>query len=206
MIDRSENINELAKALCQVQGQLEHAKKSSDNPFFKSKYADLTEVWDVCRKPLHENNLAVIQTANADGNKVSLTTMLIHSSGQYVSSTLTMVAKDASPQAIGSCISYARRYSIKGILGVSDEDDDGEGATRPVGVEKAKRGEARPPNDASLPATGESVYDGTAFKGEVHALMIAKGVPKEGMRNLATKFVGMNLAAIEEALELWEKG
>ena len=123
-MEKSELINELSAALSKAQGQIEDAKKDSNNPFFKTKYADLASVWEACRKPLSSNNLAVIQTIEVKEGKRYLETMLSHSSGQFIRSSLDLSSKEESMQAIGSAITYARRYSLSAIVGVCPDDDD----------------------------------------------------------------------------------
>lgn len=127
-MNRSEQIQELTSALATAQGVIEGASKDSSNPFFKSSYADLASVWDAIRKPLSDNGLSVMQLPSADGARVTVTTILAHKSGQFISSELTMTAKEDAPQAIGSAITYARRYALQSIAGVAPEDDDGERA------------------------------------------------------------------------------
>lgn len=127
---KSEQINELSAALAKAQGQIEGAKKSSSNPFFKSKYADLAECWNTCREALTANEISVIQMPEEinENGRLNITTMLAHSSGQYISSTLTMTVTKLDPQAIGSAITYGRRYALAAMVGLAQEDDDGEEA------------------------------------------------------------------------------
>lgn len=127
---KSDLINELAAALAKAQGQIEGAKKSSSNPFFKSKYADLAECWNTCREALTANGISVIQMPEEvnENGRLNITTMLAHSSGQYISSTLTMTVTKLDPQAIGSAITYGRRYALAAMVGLAQEDDDGEKA------------------------------------------------------------------------------
>jgi hypothetical protein len=127
---KSEQINELSAALAKAQGQIEGAKKSSSNPFFKSKYADLAECWNTCREALTANEISVIQMPEEinENGRLNITTMLAHSSGQYISSTLTMTVTKLDPQAIGSAITYGRRYALAAMVGLAQEDDDGEKA------------------------------------------------------------------------------
>lgn len=127
-MERSEQIEQLAGALAAAQGLIENATKDSANPFFKSKYADLAAVWDAIRKPLSENGIAIIQSPSAEESAVTIITLLVHKSGQWIKSTLTVHAKDETPQAVGSAITYARRYALQSITGVAPEDDDGNGA------------------------------------------------------------------------------
>lgn len=125
----SEQINEIAAALSKAQAVIAGAAKDSENPFFKSKYADLASVWDACRKPLTDNGLSVAQTAAADDGHVGVTTILMHASGQWIADRLVMKPTKDDPQGIGSCITYARRYALAAMVGVAPEDDDGNAAS-----------------------------------------------------------------------------
>ena len=136
-VKHSASLDLLAAALASAQGQMAGALKASENPFYKSKYADLASVWEACREPLANNALAVVQSvhvAQVDHSNgvlpvaVTVTTMLMHASGQWISGELTMWPKDNTPQAIGSCTSYARRYSLAAMVGVYQKDDDAEDA------------------------------------------------------------------------------
>ena len=80
MCEHSESIAELAAALAKAQGEIEGAKKDSNNPHFNKTYADLASVWDACRIPLSKNGLSVTQGVSTDGNKVTVTTLLMHAS------------------------------------------------------------------------------------------------------------------------------
>jgi hypothetical protein len=152
MLNHSESIANLAKALSTVQGKLTHAKKDSANPFFKSKYADLESVWDACRSLLAENGLAVIQfpgdiefiqleKANGDITiitKMSLTTVLTHESGEFISQQMSVPVTKADAQGAGSALTYMRRYALASVVGVVQADDDGNAASSPKPVVKAK--------------------------------------------------------------------
>ena len=133
----SEQINELSTALSKAQGLIEGAKKDAANPFFKSKYADLASVWDACRAALAVNGLAVIQSPAAEGTRVSVDTLLTHSSGQWVAGTVSVTAKEDTPQAIGSAITYLRRYALQSFVGVAPEDDDANAASAKSHIVKA---------------------------------------------------------------------
>jgi hypothetical protein len=125
-MNQSEQINELITALAKAQGQMKAAIKDSTNPHFKSKYADLASVWDACRDPLSNNGLAVTQTVTCDTDKQVLITMLGHSSGQWIRSNMVLPIQKGGPQELGSCLSYCRRYSLAAMVGVFQDDDDGE--------------------------------------------------------------------------------
>jgi len=126
----SEQINELMMALAKAQGQMSGAIKANDNPYFKSKYADLSEVWDACREPLSNNGLAVTQIVSEENEKQALVTILGHSSGQWIKSVMALPIQKPGPQEIGSCITYCRRYALAAIVGVYQDDDDGESAQK----------------------------------------------------------------------------
>lgn len=121
----SENINELAAALSKAQGAMDAALKDANNPFFKKKYADLSSVWAACKKPLTDNGLCVVQQLGNDEDAVTLTTILMHSSGQWIKSTARAVPGKKDPQSIGSTATYLRRYGLSALVGVCTEDDDG---------------------------------------------------------------------------------
>jgi len=138
-MNHSESIAKLATALSIVQGKLTHAKKDSANPFFKSKYADLESVWDACRSLLAENGLAVMQFPGefVDGT-MSLNTVLTHSSGEYMSYLMSVPVTKPDAQGAGSALTYMRRYALAAVVGVVQADDDGNAASSPKPVVKAK--------------------------------------------------------------------
>jgi len=126
----SSSLAQLATALAKAQAEIGGAAKSKTNPHFKSAYADLAEVWDACRPALTKHGLAVVQPVSAEGAQVTVTTLLLHASGEWISSDLTMTAQQNTPQGIGSCITYARRYALASMVGVAPEDDDGNAASQ----------------------------------------------------------------------------
>lgn len=138
---QSETIGKLAAALVKAQREMPGAQLDSKNPFFSSTYASLTSVWLACRKALTDNDLCIIQTtAEADDPQVIVVTTLAHSSGEWISGHLAMTAKKASdPQAIGSAITYARRYALAAMVGISPADDDGNAASEPTAKRKPKK-------------------------------------------------------------------
>jgi hypothetical protein len=127
---KSETIIELGTALALAQAEMSNPSKSSINPFFKSKYADLAEVINISKPTLAKFGLSVIQMPYVHNGHVGVETMLIHKSGEYISSRLNMplgAKKDA--QAVGSAITYGRRYALAALTNVSQEDDDGNNAS-----------------------------------------------------------------------------
>ena len=133
-MEKSETIGNLTLALSKVQAQLRPAKENSKNPFFKSNYADLGSVWDSVRALLSENELSIIQMPTDVGG---LTTILSHSSGEYLSSTMYIPSKEDA-HGVGSAISYARRYALASFVGVVTGDDDGNGAIKSNNSPSAK--------------------------------------------------------------------
>lgn len=128
-MEQSESLDKLGVALAKAQDEMAGAKKDSANPFFKSKYADLTSVWQACKDALHDNGLSVIQAPISEEGRIGVSTMLLHSSGQFVKDRFTLgVKKENDPQADGSSITYARRYALAAFVGVCPVDDDAENA------------------------------------------------------------------------------
>jgi len=134
-MNQSESLSNLAQALAKVQGKLRPAEENASNPFFKSKYADLGSVIASARELMAQNGLSVSQfpgpTTNGDAlHYATLTTILMHESGEWLSQDLTMPLAKVDPQGYGSAITYARRYALAAVLGiVTGEDDDGNAAT-----------------------------------------------------------------------------
>jgi hypothetical protein len=150
-MQRSDSITDLAVALAKAQGEIEGAKKGSENPHFRSKYADLAAVWDAIREPLAKYGLAVVQVPRliAGGENswlVEVESTLLHATGQFVGDTLALPLTRVDAQGVGSAITYARRYALMALVGVAPEDDDGEAA---VGTE-------RPPAAKRAPAEVET--------------------------------------------------
>lgn len=123
-------MEKLAKALAAFQGEVTSIVKNKENPYFKSKYADLSGLWDVIREPLTKHGLSVVQFPVSGEQGIGVVTYLLHESGQSLSGEFYMPPVKKDPQAAGSCITYARRYALGACLGLTaDEDDDGNAAT-----------------------------------------------------------------------------
>lgn len=119
----------LFAALAKAQGQMGAAKKGADNPHFKSRFADLATVLEAILPPLNANGLALVQLPGHAEGKVTLTTMITHTGGAWLcSKAATDVGRGSGPQAVGSAISYLRRYCAQAALALPAEDDDGEAA------------------------------------------------------------------------------
>lgn len=115
---KSNTIGELAKALAIVQSKLAPAKKDSQNPFFRSSYADLNSVWDSCRELLTSNGLSVVQTNQITLDGVIVETILLHSSGEYIGGELFLPLTKQDAQGVGSALTYGRRYGLAAIVGI----------------------------------------------------------------------------------------
>jgi len=127
---KSDSLAKIAPALLAAQKKMGVALKDAKNPFFKSKFADLNTVIDAALPVLNDNDISVLQTpgVSADGSPV-VQTVLLHVSGEYIASeTPITVAKANDPQALGSAISYARRYGLQATVTIKAEDDDAESA------------------------------------------------------------------------------
>jgi hypothetical protein len=149
-LEKSEKIDQLAIALAKAQGEFSAVPMKSENPFLKTKYADLGSVIETSKSVLSKNELAFSQIVSTEeGNRVGITTILMHSSGQYISSFMSLPLDEKSgrslAQSAGSIITYLRRYSLSAILGIhTEEDNDGEKkdksqAGKPVEKEPTER-------------------------------------------------------------------
>jgi len=121
----SESIKNIAKAMAQFQSEVKNPANTANNPFFNSKYAPLNDVLNLVRPLLTKYGLSILQSPSGDGEHIAVTTLIIHESGEWIESDpLTLRADKATAQGAGSAITYARRYALSAMLGISSEDDD----------------------------------------------------------------------------------
>ena len=144
----SNEINELAKALSAFQGEVENAAKNTENPYFKKNYADLAEVLNTVRPLMGKNGLSLAQFPSFTGDDATgllhVESILMHSSGQWMSEIFSIpINKGITPQALGSIVTYARRYAAAAILGVAQEDDDGNAASCRTTATETKKPETK---------------------------------------------------------------
>jgi hypothetical protein len=117
-------------ALAAAQQQMGKALKDSDNPHFKSKYADLSSVMDACIPALNANGFAVIQPTVDDESGRYVETVLLHESGESLKCRVPLIVQKNDMQGYGSAVTYARRYGLMCMAGIAPEDDDGNAAAK----------------------------------------------------------------------------
>ncbi len=136
-------MNKIASALVKAQRAFGPALKSSSNPHFKSKYADLSACIEAVIDGLNANGIALVQKQHPHDGGVAVETIFVHESGEMLSAgTLTVPAAKQDPQGYGSALTYARRYSLMAACGIAPEDDDGNAASKPKNPEVAHSGPA----------------------------------------------------------------
>lgn len=181
-MEMSEKIDALAEALAKAQGEMKNAVKGCDNPFFKSKYADLAECLNVAREPLSKNGLSIFQANEGivESSKLAVTTMIMHSSGQFIKVTSSYPVQKNDAQGFGSTLTYARRYSLAAALGLAQEDDDGNSACEPVekGQYQPKEPKKEQKSKAQPQATGDKFVKITP-QGDI-VVTVANGHDKNG--------------------------
>lgn len=119
----------IAKAFVEAQKEFGQVLKRADNPFFKSKYADLASVHDAVIDALHNHDIALLQKTHDCDNGVKIETVFMHASGEQISGGLLFVPAQQDAQKYGSALTYARRYSLLSAAGLPAEDDDGNSAS-----------------------------------------------------------------------------
>lgn len=136
--ERSETIGKLTDALTKASSEFDEVKKTTENPYFRSHYADLAALIGATRKALSKHGLAIVQLPQVSENRASVTTLLTHISNEWISTVLALPATKQDAQGLGSAITYARRYAYQSILNIAgEEDDDGNAA---VGKTQSERG------------------------------------------------------------------
>jgi hypothetical protein len=162
--------------LAAAQKTFKPAIKDADNPYFKSKYADLGAVWDACKDALAENGLFVSQpTGVSEIGELILNTYVYDESGESINSQIKVVAKNPNdPQAVGSALTYYRRYSLAAILGIVTEDDDANEAA-------GNNSKAKTSEDATkqLAEQAEEKKRLEAQKSEIKSILSSEHLPQE---------------------------
>lgn len=134
-MNKSPSISKLADALSKAQAEMPAVKMNATNPFLKNKYADLGAVIEATRPVLTKNGLSISQFPTSDGDRIGLTSILMHTSGEWLEDTIFISPSDSKglsvAQSAGVVISYLRRYQWQSIIGVySDEDTDGHAVSK----------------------------------------------------------------------------
>lgn len=145
----SENIDALAKALSAAQGEMENAPLNKENPHFRSKYADMAAVRDAVMPALRKHKLAIVQGTEIDGDRLTLRTRLLHESGQWIESAYPLPMNTDKPQALGSALTYARRYSLAAICGITADEDDDANTAQQEGASRQARKQTTPFDEQS---------------------------------------------------------
>lgn len=150
-MNTSTTLTKILPSLLLSQKEIETVKKEANNPYFHSKYADLNSLIDSCKEILNNHDVVVLQPINEG----IVETILLHVSGEWVSSQTKIVCKsDNNPQDQGSAITYARRYGLQSLLFMSAEDDDGEKAANHTSPNAPQPTDViREPVDISMSAT-----------------------------------------------------
>ena len=132
ILNKSDSIVELSKALAKFQANVKQPMKDKDNPFFRSKYVPLENVVEAITQEAPKHGLSFVQWAlNDDTGRVGVATMLMHESGEFIEfDPVHMKADKETAQGAGALISYLKRYSLSAVFGItSDQDDDGNSAS-----------------------------------------------------------------------------
>jgi len=172
----SPTIGKLAEALNKAQAQLEPATKNAVNPHLKSRYADLAACFDAARPALSANGLAITQLpGRRDDGTITLMTVLLHVSGEYLGEEAGVRLGQETPQTVGSAVTYLRRYALSSALGLSTEDDDGSVSSAPAPARHEAR-ETAPAlvptpvshgnSDPNCPTCGGRMWDNRSRKAE----------------------------------------
>lgn len=178
-VETSDPCGDLFAALSKAQGELKNASKDSENPHFKSQYADLAASFEACRAPLAKHGLSIVQIPHNQGDDIAVTTILGHSSGQWIRGRLSMKPMKFDAQGAGSVIKYLRRYSLQAIVGIADGgDDDGEAAVGRPDSKPAKTVAPKTPSADPYRHIAEDIknaIDGAKTEAALTTIMVASG-------------------------------
>jgi hypothetical protein len=157
----SETIGKISEALAKAQAILTNPTKDAENPHFRSRYASLDTGLNIVRKALSANNIAFTQGTRLDGDLLILETLLSHGSGEWMQSEYPVARFPVKQQELGSAMTYAKRYSLFGFVGIAGEDDDDGNAANARDIPARKQ-----PEPQKTPATpkdeSKKIYDALA--------------------------------------------
>lgn len=157
MCSKSETITKIAAALVAFSGEVKSIAHDATNPHFKSQYTSLDHMIDETKPILQKHGLTVMQFPGGDGEKITVRTMILHSSGEWIETEpLTLRPVKLDPQGAGSAITYARRYSYAAALSLSlGDDDDGNGAS--TGPAQSPKSNTQPSSTRTSPTAGNGL-------------------------------------------------
>jgi ERF superfamily len=195
-MNKSDSIAHLASALASAQAEIRGAIKDAKNPHFKNDYASLESVIDAVRGPFAGHDLAYTQLLSDGGQDVLIETVLMHKSGEWLSSAFRIPATKRDPQGYGSAVTYGRRYALAALAGLTQVDDDGEAARveqpRPISGAQVARDEFE-----ALPHEAQQVVREWAL--EVIAFV------ENGKVDEAVAFIADKCPEHEDRLSVWSQ-
>lgn len=140
----SESVDKILPAIFKVKSKLESISKDAANPFFNSSYADLNTHLEAVEPLLAANDMILLQPVCMGENHDYVESLILHSSGQWISSQMRLV-NTPDMQKAGSAVTYARRYTLGALLSIKTEDDDGEAAVGRSSSGPAKKWPSKAP-------------------------------------------------------------
>lgn len=176
MCNKSESISKIAAALVAFSGEVKAIEKDGTNPHFRSSYTTLDHMIDETKPILHKHGLTVMQFPGGDGEKITVRTMILHTSGEWIESEpLILKAVKVDPQGAGSAITYARRYSYAAALSLSlGDDDDGNASSYSPGQARTTSQPSRPPYTPPTSQNGSQRQSGGNNNANVIAARVFK--------------------------------
>lgn len=209
MCNKSESIAKIAAALVAFSADVKPIEKDGTNPHFRSEYATLDNIIDVTKPLLQKHGLTVMQFPGGDGERITVRTMILHNSGEWIESEpLTLKAVKTDPQGAGSAITYGRRYSYAAALSLSlGDDDDGNAASTPPRQAQQHTQSTTPQQPQNAPQGQQNGVKmiSDAQVGLIKKLLKEKGVPEEEYRLMIAPRVSTKELTSQGASEVIKK-
>jgi hypothetical protein len=201
----SESVAKIFPDFIKAQGEFKDAEKNGTNPFFKSEYSTLQDVFSAVRPALSKFGLAVIQApeiGEGQGQRsVKVVTRIVHTSGEWIESDISVELKESGPQPMGSAVTYLRRYSLAAMMGIaSEEDDDGNAtSTKKQTHEQSQKSPAPPaapkPPASTPPSATKAAPTGDKFRETQERMKKLGTLPEEVILGFKERGWGQNKAA-----------
>ena len=192
MLTTSELTDKIDQALAKAQGEFPIVERDSRNPHFKSTYASLAAIWVAVRGPLAKNGISITQHPGEGENGKLLLQTRLAAGGQWIMSTCSVPVAKQDVQGWGAALTYAKRYALQAIIGLADDDDDGETAVGRPNEPKANTGAQDSPQSPPPPHFPPGVRGGAKGSGFTPAQQVTKAMND---RKLNPEVVGRWLRA-----------
>lgn len=190
-MNKSEQTNELSAAMAKAQAEMKIAEKNGLNPHFKNHFSTIADIWKASVPALSKNGLSVVQSTEAtDDGRCFLVTLLLHTSGQWISGRYPIISMKQDPQSLKSAITYAKRATWDAMVGLASEEDDDDGNAASESEQKRAAPASKSPNPQQGSGDPKGISDAQIKR--LYAICKAKGWTESQLKSYMQHAMGFD--------------